>query len=160
MEISTDMKKVKESKCFGIAWDGDVKECKICEVATLCKQRTLGSVKQTPATSSKPVTKKADKEDTVSTMVPSTPRPEPKNKSEDLKKSEKKSPAKKSSGKKSDKAEVNYDPDMPEFKEMSMEELLELAKDRGINPAEFDKYTKVNIKRMRVTMALKKTYEV
>lgn len=161
MEISTDMKKVKDSKCFGIAWDGEVKECKICEVANMCKQRTLGSVKQVPPTASKPATKKADKVSTVDTMAPSNPRPEPKNQSDDVKKPAKKSAAKSSKkSSKSDKPAVNYAPDMPDFKPMSVDELLALAKDRGLNPAEFDSYTHANIKKMRVTMALKKTYEV
>lgn len=145
------MKKVKESKCFGIAWDGDVKECKICEVAGVCKQRTLGGTKQAPA---KPAPAKksdisADDNKVSSTMKPSNPRPEPKKEAE---KPEKKTTAKA-------KAEVNYDDDMPDFKPMGVDELLELAKKRGLNPADFDKYTNTNIKKMRVTMALKKTYE-
>ena len=152
MEITTDMTKVKESKCFGIAWDGDVKECKICEVSNVCKQRTLGGVKQA---SSKPAPAKkieysADDE-TVSTMKPSNPRPEPKKDTEKSEKAEKKATKA--------KTEVKYDDNMPDFKPMSVEELLELAKERGLNPADFDKYTSVPIKKMRVTMALKKTYE-
>ena len=99
MEISTDMKKVKESKCFGIAWDGEVKECKICEVATICKQRTLGGVKQAPDT--KPTAKKVENEDVVSTMKPSNPRPEPKNDSKAEVKEEKASKSKKTSPAKS-----------------------------------------------------------
>ena len=152
MEITTDMTKVKESKCFGFAWDGDVKECKICEVAGVCKQRTLNGVKQAP---SKPApAKKADisaDDDKVSTMKPSNPRPEPKKSTEKPEKTEKKATKA--------KTEVSYDDSMPDFKPMSVEELLELAKERGLNPADFDKYTNTNIKKMRVTMALKKTYE-
>lgn len=159
MEISTDMKKIKESKCFGIAWDGDVKECKICEVSNICKQKTLGETKQVPTTKpAKPATKKAEESETVSTMKPANPRPEPKsNESAGEKKSAKPTATKKAESK---KAEASYDSEMPDFKPMSVEELLELAKERGLNPAEFDKYTHTNIKKMRVTMALKKTYEL
>lgn len=153
MEISTDMQKVKDSKCFGIAWDGDVKECKLCEVASVCKQRTLGGVKQAP---SKPATKKVDSDsEKVSTMKPANPRPEPK-KSDNENKTEKTA---KKSAKEKTKDEVTYNSDMPDFKPMSIEDLVELAKERGLNPADFDKYTHTNIKKMRLTMALKKTYE-
>ena len=41
-----------------------------------------------------------------------------------------------------------------------MDELLALAEERGLNLSDFDKYTKEGIKRMRITMALKKTYVV
>lgn len=146
MEINTDMTKVKESKCFGIAWDGDVKECKICEVANNCKLRTLGGQKQAPNT--KPATKKADEDEKVSSMKPTNSRPEPK-------------PAeKKAHAKKAAKPAKTYADDMPDFKPMSVDELLKLAKERGIDPAGFDKFTNTGIKKMRVTMALKKTYEL
>ena len=152
MEITTDVTKVKESKCFGIAWDGDVKECKICEVANLCKQRTLGGTKQAP---SKPApAKKSDisvDDDKVSTMKPSNPRPEPNKDTQKAEKTEKKATKA--------KTEMKYDDNMPDFKPMSVDDLLKLAKERGLNPADFDKYTNANIKKMRVTMALKKTYE-
>ena len=49
---------------------------------------------------------------------------------------------------------------MPDFKAMSVDELCSLIDERGGNSKEFDKYTAENIKRMRLTMALKKTYEV
>ena len=49
---------------------------------------------------------------------------------------------------------------MPDFKPMEVEKLIKLEKSRGINPSDFDKYTNVGIKKMRVTMALKKAYEV
>lgn len=150
------MKAVKESRCFGIAYDGDVKECKICEVASLCKQKTLGTAKKAPVTP--PPAKKSDisNDDSKvsSTMAPATPRPEPKSQKEAA---EEKKPAKKAASK---KPETNYAPDMPDFKPMDVDDLMKLAKERGLNPADFDKYTNAAIKKMRVTMALKKTYEV
>ena len=88
-------------------------------------------------------------------MKPANPRPEPK-KSDNENKTEKTA---KKSAKEKTKDEVTYNSDMPDFKPMSIEDLVELAKERGLNPADFDKYTHTNIKKMRLTMALKKTYE-
>lgn len=160
-EISTDLTAIKSSKCFGIAWDGECKECNMCEVSNLCKQRTLGGAKPSV---SKPVTttKEENAEEPVSTMKPATSRPEPKNAAEQEATEVEEAPAKQEtkSKPKKDKEEVQYSDDMPEFKSMSVEELLTLAKERGLNPASFDKYTNTNIKKMRITMALKKTYVV
>ena len=58
------------------------------------------------------------------------------------------------------KKDVKYADDMPDFKAMSVDELCSLIDERGGDSKEFDKYTAENIKRMRLTMALKKTYEV
>ena len=58
------------------------------------------------------------------------------------------------------KKDVKYADDMPDFKAMSVDELCALIDERGGDSKEFDKYTAENIKRMRLTMALKKTYEV
>lgn len=157
MEISTDMKEVKNSRCFGIAYDGDVKECKICEVANLCKQKTTGTSKKAPLTPAPAKKSDISNDDSkVSTMKPSNPRPEPNDSEPAENNTQDKKPAKKQSK----KAEVSYADDMPDFKPMSVEDLIELAEKRGIDPADFDKYTNVSIKKMRVTMALKKTYEV
>ena len=41
-----------------------------------------------------------------------------------------------------------------------MEEITALATERGLNLKDFDKYGNDNIKRMRLTMSIKKTYEV
>ena len=49
---------------------------------------------------------------------------------------------------------------MPDFKPMSIEDIVKLATERGVNVAEYDKYTATNIKRMRLIMAIKATYEV
>lgn len=160
-EISTDLTAIKSSKCFGIAWDGECKECNKCEVSKLCKQRTLGGAKPSvykPATT----TKEENAEEPVSTMKPATSRPEPKNAEEQAATEVEEAPAKKETKAKpkKDKEEVQYSDDMPEFKSMSVEELLTLAKERGLSPASFDKYTNTNIKKMRITMALKKTYVV
>lgn len=140
MEINTDMSKIKESKCFGLAWDGTVKECKMCDVANMCKQKTLANVKQVSA--------KVEKDEPVESKAAVEEAP-----------AEQKKPAKKEK-KSAPKAEVTYADDMPDFKPMDCDELLALAKERGIDTAQFDKYTSAPIKKMRVTMALKKSYQV
>lgn len=55
---------------------------------------------------------------------------------------------------------AEYDESMPDFKPMSVEELESLLTERGGNVADFEKYSNPSIKKMRLTMALKKTYEV
>lgn len=145
----TDNKELKESRCFGIAYDKDAKECKVCEVAKLCEQNTLGGVRK--PTPTKPTAKSnAAAENAKDTMEPETPRPEPK--------AESKKPPKKTAK----KTEKNYDPSMPEdFKSMSLEDMEKLAKERGLDYDEYaQKYSNVSILRMRLTMGIKKTYEI
>ena len=142
MEINTDMSKIKDSKCFGIAWDGTVKECKICDVSNMCKQKTMANIKQ--INSSNNSNSVEDAKEIVNTE-------------EKSKVTEKPKKAKKEANKTSDK---EYQSDMPDFKPMTCEELIDLAKERGIDVAQFDKYTSVPIKKMRLTMALKQTYQV
>ena len=43
---------------------------------------------------------------------------------------------------------------------MTIEEVEKFAESRGINPIEFDKYNSPNIRRMRMIMAIKQTYEI
>lgn len=136
------MSKIKDSKCFGIAWDGTVKECKLCEVSNMCKQKTMANVKQVTASkSATPVASKNDVEEEVAATVEET------------------KPAK-ATKKAEKKPEAEYSDDMPDFKPMDCDELIELANERGLDIAQFDKYTSAPIKKMRVTMALKKTYQV
>ena len=119
---------IKNSRCFGIAYDSSTKECKVCEVSKLCKARTEGT----------PAPTKAD--------------PAP-----DVTPAEKPKPAPKKQSKASDK---KYAEDMPDFKALQVDELIKLAADRGIDTSAFEKFTDVKIKRMRMIMALKVTYEV
>ena len=130
---------IKASRCFGVAYDSSVKECKMCEVCKLCKQKSEGII---PAKEDLPEKTKAE-----DTEVKSTKRPEPKEQSRPAKK-QKQSASKK------------YSNDMPDFKPMSLEDIISLATERGINVSEYDKYTATNIKRMRLIMAIKSTYEV
>lgn len=140
-----DLSKVKDSRCFGIAWSDDAPECKICEVCNACKQRTLSGAKTVP--------------NVKSTANPVKPAPEVEERNnEEVSVSEAAKPEKQPA--KAAKSAVNYSDDMPEFKELSIEELLKLAADRGVDVSTFDKYTAPNIKRMRVIMALKETYKI
>lgn len=135
---------IKSSTCFGIAYDGTVKECKICEVRTKCKSKCetgVGEVPKKPA-----VVNQADK-DEVSMSETAIDKSKAKEKSA-------KKPVKPA------KPATNYADDMPDFKSMDIPALLELLESKGGNPADFDKYAAENIKRMRITMALKKFYEV
>ena len=139
---------IKNSSCFGLAYSNNVRECKICEVSLKCETKCkmgLGETPQKPA----PVVM-ADKDEVSESD-------EAAKKSADKEKSaaavQKKSTTKK-------KPAVEYSEDMPEFKPMSIEEMEALLTERGGNPADFDKYTNTSIKKMRLTMALKKTYEV
>lgn len=139
---------IKNSSCFGIAYSNNVRECKICEVSLKCETKCkmgLGETPQKPA----PVVM-ADKDEVSESD-------EAAKKSADKEKSAS-SVQKKSTTKK--KPDVKYSDDMPQFKTMSIEEMEALLTERGGNPADFDKYTNTSIKKMRLTMALKKTYEV
>lgn len=143
-----DSPEIQSSRCFGIAYDKDAKECKMCEVARLCEQRVMGDVRK-PTPKAKPTVKtNAAEEGATDTMAPANTRPEPKKEAK---------PAKKEKPK---KAEKNYDPEMPDFKSMDIEDLEKLASEREIDLKDFEKYTQVNIRRMRLIMSLKKTYEV
>lgn len=130
---------IKASRCFGLAYDSSVKECKVCEVCKLCKQKTEGII---PAKEDLP-----EKTKQMDTDVKADKRPEPKEQSKPVKK------PKQTTGK-------EYSDDMPDFKPMSIEDIVKLATERGVNVAEYDKYTATNIKRMRLIMAIKATYEV
>ena len=139
---------IKSSSCFGLAYDASVKECKICEVRTKCKSKCEGGNVELPK---KPASVALADKDEVSM----------KESAMDKSKAKEKDAKAKKPVKEKKKSEVNYSDDMPEdFKSMSMEELADLLTSRGGDTAEFEKYTADNIKRMRMTMAIKKTYEI
>lgn len=137
---------IKKSTCFGIAYDGTVRECKICEVHLKCenKCRMGNSDEATQKPASAPM---ADIDEASLTDEAAA---KSRAKEEKVKKSlkEKKAPT------------AEYSEDMPDFKPMSLDELESLLTERGGNVDDFAKYTNPSIKKMRLTMALKKTYEV
>lgn len=137
---------IAKSTCFGVAWDGSVKECKICEVRTRCESKCkmgIGSSEPPKKPESIPFADKSEITNDVESVAPPV----------EGKKTTKPVKEKKVS-------EVAYADDMPDFKPMSVEELLKLYTERGGDATEFEKYGNPQIKKMRVTMALKKTYIV
>ena len=131
---------IKASNCFGVAYDSSVKECKICEVCKLCRQKSEGIL---PAKDSIPEANN----DTADTVVKADKRPEPKESTKPAKKAAKQNTK-------------EYSAELPDFKPMSIEDIIKLAEERGVNISDYDKYTATNIKRMRLIMAIKTTYEV
>ena len=102
---------IKNSKCFGVAYDGSVKECKICEVKLKCENKCRCGIGETPK---KPESVNLADKDEVSMSDAAIS----KSKAKEADKKAKK-PAKKDTA----KAEVKYADDMPDFKSMSIEEL-------------------------------------
>ena len=139
---------ILQSKCFGEAYDRSVEECKKCEVWKLCYQKCNGYVQPNNLSDTEPETivdvlyKQANGDDTPDE------KPEPKK------------PAKKPARKKKQMPKKEYSPDMPVFKDMSMEELIDLCKTKDIDLEQFERFSSQQIKRMRVIMALKKLYEL
>ena len=129
---------IKQSECFGVAFDAHTPECRTCDVKLKCdaKCRMHAAIKPTP-------TIVADVEDITSAKTENKVKPQEKTKKE-VKEIVSKS----------------YSSDMPEWKKFTLEQLETIAVERGLNLADFDKFKVNNIRRMRLTMALKKTYEV
>jgi len=129
---------LQSSTCFGMAHDPDVPECKQCDVKGSCKAKMEGGLGDSPI----PTTR------TVSTPPEEKPKAKP-----NAPKSNKKADSK---PKAPTKKETPATPsNMPDFKPMSLPELEELAKGRGV---EWKDYGNDNITRMRLIMALKKSY--
>lgn len=139
---------IKKSTCFGIAYDSSVHECRICEVKLRCESKCRCGVGEVPQKPESVVL--ADKDEVSMTE-------------EAMEKSrakERDAKAKKPLRERKQSTAAEYDESMPDFKPMSVEDLENLLTERGGNVADFQKYTNLSIKKMRLTMALKKTYEV
>lgn len=126
-----------ESTCFGIAYDLSVPECKQCDVKGSCKAKMEGGLGGTPV----PTTK----------AVAIEPKKEAKTTSAPKKASEPK--ATKPTTKKAESKPVG---NLPDFKAMTLENLENLARERNV---EWKDYGSENITRMRLVMALKKSYQ-
>lgn len=131
---------LQESSCFGIAFDDTVPECKQCDVKNQCKAKSGGADVPLP-TKSKPKKEEAK----------STKKPTPKKKDTAPTKKADKPKAKVVKSPKSSPS----NPNMPNFKEMSLDELIKLASDRNVD---WKDYGNDNITRMRLIMSLKKSY--
>lgn len=142
---------IKNSKCFGVAYDPKVKECKICEVYLKCKTKCELGRGQVEDTKPADVDIDTDK-DEISMSEEAA-----------AKSAAKEAAAEKAPKKKKEKAvkeEKQYDASMPDISSMDVDSLLELAVERGGNADDFNKYSNDNIKKMRLKMFIKKTYEV
>ena len=145
--MATIEEMIKESICFGIAYDSTVKECKICEVRTKCKAKCECGTGDLPEKPDSVVL--ADKEEVSLSdeVLDKTKRKET-------------SGTGKKPVKEKKKSDIQYSEDMPDFKQMDMTEIENLLVTRGGNLTDFEKYKNVNIRKMRLVMALKKTYEI
>ena len=140
---------IGSSLCYGVAYDATVKECKICEVKLRCKAECEGCKKKEEFVPKVETVKPETKPDAIDIADKDEVTYQQEDKS-----ATKKKPAIK---KKPEKPQVEYE-GMPDLKAMEYDDLLKLAEDRGLNLSDFDKYTNKGIKRMRVTMAIKKTF--
>jgi len=144
------LKELEESTCFGIAHDETVPECKQCDVRAQCKARTEGADIPTPNGRVAPTPKASA---TPATTTEKAPKPKS---STGAKKSTSSTTA---TGKSPSKPKANKattdNSNYPDFKAMTNDELSELASERGV---EVKDYGNESINRMRMIMALKKSY--
>ena len=137
---------LQQSTCFGIAHDEDVPECRQCDVKGQCKAKSEGVMNiPTPTAKPKAATPKAEPKAKASTPAkkPTTTKaPDAKPKAKVVSKP-KATPASSGGG------------NAPDFKPMTLEELKALAEQRSV---EWKDYGNDNITRMRLIMALKKSY--
>lgn len=146
---------IQASQCFGVAFDPTVSECKQCDVHLRCEQKCRMGRAMVPTrpmstmlAGPMDVLEPTDKPQSKPTSTPK-PKTAPAQQSAPPKKTVKDAVKSKS-----------YDPAMPEFKGLTLQQLEKMVVERGGDLAEFDKYKAENIRRMRLTMYLKKTYEV
>ncbi|MNI27989.1 hypothetical protein D3C73_817490 [compost metagenome] len=143
---------LKESSCFGLVYDSTVPECKKCDVAAQCKAASSGALIERPVLNKKKEKPATETVTTTNKLSSSTkPAASTANKA--------KTPANTSSSKKTTKpaskpAEA-VNSDMPDFKNMTWEELVALAATRSV---EWKEYGSAQINRMRLIMGLKKSY--
>lgn len=142
MDINSKVLAVLQaSSCFGIAYDDTVPECKKCDVMAQCKVKSSGfpldnATTQMMDKALEPVRKEGAKKKATSA----------------------KTTKKTTSGSKAKtvKPQVKISGDMPEFKEMSLDELKSLAEKHSVV---WRDYGNDNITRMRLIMELKKCYQ-
>ncbi len=172
-------KHMEASKCFGVLFDDEVKECRICELSYRCKQQQLANefykndAEKRKAQGKPPRLDYSDIDIEKITMgeevicggdladyFDSVPEnvvdfkalKEKKEKTKSKKKTQepKKKPAKPSK---------SYSKDLPDYKKMSIEEIKKHISSKGVDLGEFDKYTDSRILRMRLVVKLKSLYE-
>lgn len=137
---------IKSSTCFGLAHDDTVPECKMCDVKAQCMKKTAGAdipvptERTKPERPAKPAAEKPPKPAKPSTETASKPA------------------AEQSASKPKKPAKPATEPvgNQPNFKEMSLDDLKALAAERSVS---WKDYGNDNITRMRLIMAIRKSYE-
>jgi hypothetical protein len=145
------LEELESSTCFGVAYNGDTKECKQCDVQQECSARSAGnrafdSVKTlSPKTTEALTSEPAPTGDTSSPeAVNDTTPPKP---AEDDQKVQKP---------RTHKPKHERPAGMPDPKTMTNDQLVALLKERGGSCKVYDK---PNIYHMRLVMAIEKTYK-
>lgn len=129
---------LRSSTCFGLAYDGTVPECKQCDVKGSCKAKMEGGLGDSPIPTTRTISTPPEEKPKASTSAPKSKKSDSKPKASSKPKETPATPS-----------------NMPDFKPMKLPELEELAKERGV---EWKDYGNDNITRMRLIMALKKSY--
>jgi len=127
---------IGSSTCFGIAYDDGVPECKQCDTRLKCRAKTLG----------------VDYVPEPEPIVEKEPVPKPELPKVNVEPTEKETKKKTKKGT-TEKAPDN--PNLPNFKEMSLEQLKSMAAEKSV---EWKDYGNDQITRMRLIMALKKAF--
>lgn len=120
-----------ESPCYGMAFSSSAKECKICHFREDCKLKSEAFLQKPES----PMTKS-----TLLAKEKAKTNPDIASKVKVI-------------------GNKNKATGMPDFKALSLEDLEKLAAERCPNDTSWQKFDNVGIRRMRVTMAIKKTYE-
>lgn len=142
---------LQASTCFGYAHDDNAEECKKCDIKKQCEATMQSNLAKLPNTAEdEPIIETDTKkplEKTAQQLIDS--------KAES--KTKKASKPKASPEKKATKTEVKSSSSngMPNFKEMSLEALIELAEKKEVV---WKDYGNDQINRMRIIMQLKKLY--
>lgn len=160
---------MQESTCFGIAHSDDVPECKQCDLKRQCKSKSEGEVETSSKAKPKPTATvdqmmdsaakriKESKSRVKSTMADPmegkgallSDKPKATTTSKTTKKAKPNKPTPKQ------KTTSSGSDNMPVFKDMSFDELCELATERNV---EWKEYGNQSITRMRLIMGLKSSY--
>lgn len=146
---------IEKSTCFGLAWDGNVRECKICEVNHRCASKcTMGrAVVPEEDLPAKPTIEDIVKNDIPFEMVEET-EPTEAEEAEEAEETEQEEPKQEETSKVEEQNET-----MPDFRNMSLDDLEQLYAKRGLDLKDMEKYVNPSIRKMRMTMAIKKTYQ-
>lgn len=133
------LEQLENSTCFGIAWSSDAKECKRCDLQQECMARTQSNTMFDQVKKLKPETEQALQQ------------------AEEKKKSKATEKATTKKDTKATKKKENKNPEgMPDLKGKSVEELWAILEERGGTCKVYDN---VAIQKMRLVMAIKKTYQ-